>query len=141
MSPTVPAYQTSFSFSIRAEKLSFWQQRLLQFCAVVMPFSSVNTNATQRRNVVAASSFTHWPASRMPACMRHSAPAVCSLLQVVKGQIWTFDQTQSFPFAVFTPVRMTVIKLKSGGLWVHAPVAPTQVCSIDRPHTQLLECF
>jgi hypothetical protein len=42
--------------------------------------------------------------------------------------VWTFDQTQAFFFDVFTPVRMTVIKLKSGGLWVHAPVAPTQEC-------------
>eukprot|EP00775_Hariotina_reticulata_P008698 gene8698-8879_t len=48
--------------------------------------------------------------------------------EVVKGQIWTFEQTQAFFFDVFTPVRMTVIKLKSGGLWVHAPVAPTQEC-------------
>ncbi|GFH33280.1 uncharacterized protein HaLaN_32627, partial [Haematococcus lacustris] len=31
-------------------------------------------------------------------------------------------------FDVYTPVRMTVIKLKSGGLWVHAPVAPTEEC-------------
>jgi hypothetical protein len=50
-------------------------------------------------------------------------------VQVVKGQVWTFEQTQAFFFDVFTPVRMTVIKLKSGGLWVHAPVAPTQVGS------------
>ncbi|KAI8465795.1 MAG: hypothetical protein J3K34DRAFT_525046 [Monoraphidium minutum] len=49
--------------------------------------------------------------------------------EVVKGQVWTFDQTQSLDvFEVFTPVRMTVIKLKSGGLWVHAPVAPTDEC-------------
>ncbi|WIA12372.1 hypothetical protein OEZ85_012420 [Tetradesmus obliquus] len=48
--------------------------------------------------------------------------------EVVKGQVWTFEQTQAFFFDVFTPVRMTVIKLKSGGLWVHAPVAPTQEC-------------
>eukprot|EP00878_Enallax_costatus_P007051 GHUV01007390.1.p1 GENE.GHUV01007390.1~~GHUV01007390.1.p1 ORF type:complete len:359 (+),score=32.26 GHUV01007390.1:261-1337(+) len=48
--------------------------------------------------------------------------------EVVRGQVWTFEQTQAFFFDVFTPVRMTVIKLKSGGLWVHAPVAPTQEC-------------
>lgn len=48
--------------------------------------------------------------------------------EIEKGTMWTFEQTQSFPFAVFTPVRMTVIKLKSGGLWVHAPVAPTAEC-------------
>lgn len=27
-----------------------------------------------------------------------------------------------------TNIRMTVIKLKSGGLWVHAPIAPTKEC-------------
>lgn len=27
-----------------------------------------------------------------------------------------------------TNVRMTVVKLKSGGLWVHAPIAPTEEC-------------
>lgn len=63
----------------------------------------------------------------------HSTPSAPPTLntplhtQVVKGQIWTFEQTQAFFFDVFTPVRMTVIKLKSGGLWVHCPVAPTQV--------------
>jgi hypothetical protein len=63
------------------------------------------------------------------------------LLQVVKGQVWTFEQTQAFFFDVFTPVRMTVIKLKSGGLWVHAPVAPTQVQhSAVVEHTTLLHC-
>jgi hypothetical protein len=40
--------------------------------------------------------------------------------------VWTFEQTQALEnFSVYTPVRMTVIRLKSGGLWVHAPVAPT----------------
>ena len=47
--------------------------------------------------------------------------------QVVRGQVWTFEQTQAFFFDVYTPVRMTVIKLRSGGLWVHAPIAPTEV--------------
>ena len=27
---------------------------------------------------------------------------------------------------VCTTVRMTVVKLKTGGLWVHAPIAPTR---------------
>ena len=36
---------------------------------------------------------------------------------------------QSLGFSnVTTTVRMTVIKLASGGLWVHAPVAPTTEC-------------
>lgn len=38
------------------------------------------------------------------------------LVQVEKGSVWTFEQTQALElFNVFIPVRMTVIKLKSGG--------------------------
>jgi len=49
--------------------------------------------------------------------------------EVEKGSVWVFEQTQALEvFSVYTPVRMTVIKLKSGGLWVHAPVAPTAEC-------------
>lgn len=49
--------------------------------------------------------------------------------EIVKGMIWTFEQPQSLGFSnVTTNVRMVVIKLKSGGLWVHAPIAPTKEC-------------
>lgn len=47
--------------------------------------------------------------------------------EVVPGQIWTFDQLQGVLYVV-TPIRMTVVKLRSGGLLVYAPVAPTQEC-------------
>jgi hypothetical protein len=47
--------------------------------------------------------------------------------EVVPGQIWTFDQLQGILYVV-TPIRMTVIKLRSGGLLVYAPVAPTPEC-------------
>ncbi|PNX91447.1 hypothetical protein L195_g047578, partial [Trifolium pratense] len=47
----------------------------------------------------------------------------------VKGYIWLFEQEQALGFSsVSTNIRMTVIKLKSGGLWVHAPIAPTDEC-------------
>jgi hypothetical protein len=50
-------------------------------------------------------------------------------LQIEKGRIWTFEQEQALGFSnVATNTRMTVIKLKSGGLWVHAPIAPTGEC-------------
>jgi hypothetical protein len=40
-----------------------------------------------------------------------------------------FEQPQSLGFSnVTTNVRMTVVKLASGGLWCHAPVAPTAEC-------------
>ncbi|KXZ51187.1 hypothetical protein GPECTOR_13g674 [Gonium pectorale] len=49
--------------------------------------------------------------------------------EIERGVMWVFEQTQALElFNVYTPVRMTVIKLASGGLWVHAPVAPTDEC-------------
>lgn len=47
--------------------------------------------------------------------------------EVVKDQIWTFDQIQGILYVV-VPIRMTVIRLDSGGLLVYAPVAPTPEC-------------
>ncbi|CAM9718027.1 unnamed protein product [Chrysoparadoxa australica] len=47
--------------------------------------------------------------------------------EVVPGKIWTFDQAQGILY-VIVPVRMTVVKLEGGGLFVHAPVAPTKEC-------------
>jgi hypothetical protein len=43
---------------------------------------------------------------------------------IIKDTIWTHDQIQGV-VNVNVPVRQTVIRLKSGGLWVHNPVAPT----------------
>ncbi len=51
------------------------------------------------------------------------------LWQVEKGLIWMLEQEQALAFGnVTTNIRMTVIKLKSGGLWIHAPIAPTDEC-------------
>ncbi len=47
--------------------------------------------------------------------------------EVVKDTIWTFDQLQGILYVV-VPIRMTVIRLESGGLLVYAPVAPTPEC-------------
>ncbi|WP_193198332.1 DUF4336 domain-containing protein [Nostoc sp. MG11] len=47
--------------------------------------------------------------------------------EVVKDTIWTFDQLQGI-FYVVVPIRMTVVKLDDGGLFVYAPVAPTPEC-------------
>lgn len=62
------------------------------------------------------------------------------LLQAVKGSIWLFEQEQALGFSsVSTNIRMTVIKLKSGGLWVHAPIAPTKEC-IQVPFLIIITC-
>jgi hypothetical protein len=47
--------------------------------------------------------------------------------EVIKDQIWTFDQIQGI-FYVVVPIRMTVVKLHPTGLLVYAPVAPTAEC-------------
>ena len=47
--------------------------------------------------------------------------------EVVKDQIWTFDQIQGILYTI-VPIRMTIVKLEAGGLLVYAPVAPTREC-------------
>lgn len=47
--------------------------------------------------------------------------------EVVKDTIWTFDQLQGILYTV-VPIRMTVVKLKAGGLLIYAPIAPTAEC-------------
>jgi hypothetical protein len=47
--------------------------------------------------------------------------------EIVPDWIWTFEQLQGI-FYVVVPIRMTVVRLKDGGLLVYAPVAPTREC-------------
>ena len=47
--------------------------------------------------------------------------------ELISGRIWAFDQVQGVIY-VHVPVRMTVVKLDAGGLFVYAPVAPTTEC-------------
>lgn len=47
--------------------------------------------------------------------------------EVIPDTIWTFDQLQGVLYTV-VPIRMTVVKLTSGGLLVYAPIAPTREC-------------
>ena len=47
------------------------------------------------------------------------------ITEVVKGTVWTLDQVQGI-INVNVPVRGTVIRLKSGGLFINNPVAPTE---------------
>ena len=49
------------------------------------------------------------------------------LTEIVANQVWTLDQLQGV-INVNVPVRSTIIKLESGGLWINNPVAPTREC-------------
>ncbi|KAI5065054.1 hypothetical protein GOP47_0019749 [Adiantum capillus-veneris] len=68
--------------------------------------------------------FTGFPFPLGPFLERRT---ICK--EVDRERIWIFEQEQALGFSsVTTNIRMTVIKLKSGGLWVHAPIAPTKEC-------------
>lgn len=47
--------------------------------------------------------------------------------EVIKDTIWTFDQLHGILYTI-VPIRMTIVKLSTGGLLVYAPVAPTNEC-------------
>ena len=47
--------------------------------------------------------------------------------EAVPGKVWTFDQMLGV-FYVHVPIRMTVVAMEQGGLFVYAPVAPTREC-------------
>ena len=47
--------------------------------------------------------------------------------EIIPGKLWLFEQVQGI-FYVIVPIRMTVIKLASGGLMAFSPVAPTREC-------------
>jgi hypothetical protein len=49
------------------------------------------------------------------------------LIEIVPGKIWTFDQKFGI-LNVQVPLRMTVVKLSDGGLFVYNPVAATPEC-------------
>ena len=48
-------------------------------------------------------------------------------IEIVPGKIWTFDQKFGI-LNVQVPLRMTVIKLSTGGLFVYDPIAATPEC-------------
>ena len=41
--------------------------------------------------------------------------------------VWAFEQLLGI-YYVYVPIRMTVVRMESGGLFVYAPVAPTREC-------------
>ena len=64
-------------------------------------------------------------------CRMHSPSySACAPLQVERDRLWTFEQPQNLAFTnVHTTIRMTVVRLSSGGLFVYSPIAPTACVS------------
>ncbi len=55
--------------------------------------------------------------------------------EVERGTLWIFEQEQSLANSTSTNVRMTAIRLASGGIWIHAPIAPTRRAALLRPRS------
>ncbi|KAL0015664.1 hypothetical protein SO802_002733 [Lithocarpus litseifolius] len=97
--------------------------------SLVVPSASLATNTattttTTNRGGRFYFNFTGFPFPLGPFLNRSTIRT-----EAVKGCIWLFEQEQALGFSsVSTNIRMTIIKLKSGGLWVHAPIAPTEEC-------------
>ncbi|MFM2061479.1 MAG: hypothetical protein RLZZ507_1149 [Cyanobacteriota bacterium] len=68
-------------------------------------------------------SWPFWPA--LPLYPYGKRRTLCQ--EILKDTIWTFEQVQGILYTI-VPIRMTVIKLQSGGLLIYAPVAPTPEC-------------
>jgi hypothetical protein len=47
--------------------------------------------------------------------------------EVVPDWVWVLEQIQGVLYVV-TPIRMTVLRLETGGLMIYAPIAPTPEC-------------
>ncbi|TFI51104.1 DUF4336 domain-containing protein [Mastigocladus laminosus UU774] len=68
-------------------------------------------------------SWPFWPA--LPLYPYSKRQTHCN--EVVEDTIWTFDQLHGILYTI-VPIRMTVVRLETGGLLVYAPVAPTKEC-------------
>ncbi len=68
-------------------------------------------------------SWSFWPA--VPLYPYGRRRTLCR--EIVENSVWTFDQLQGILYAI-APIRMTVVRLETGGLLIYAPVAPTTEC-------------
>ncbi|KAE9612631.1 hypothetical protein Lal_00005858 [Lupinus albus] len=111
---------TTLCFHLKPKQL---QTRVLTNVVVA---SSINPTSVTTNN---ASSRFYFNFTGFPFPLGPFLNRITIRTEAVKGQIWLFEQEQALGFSsVSTNIRMTVIKLKSGGLWVHAPIAPTDEC-------------
>ena len=84
---------------------------------------SFSQQASHQRRDRSDRSWPWWPV--VPLYPYGQRPTL--MQEVVPERVWTFDQYQGI-FYVVVPIRMTIVRLQSGGLLVYAPVAPTPEC-------------
>jgi hypothetical protein len=100
-------------------------------CLTFPSFPSVAKSASTAALVVPSPPslpFTSWPLGKVAFSLLPLAGTSTRRATVeetiVPETLWTHDQIQGI-VNVNVPVRMTTIRLRDGGLWVHNPVAPT----------------
>ncbi|XP_039069345.1 uncharacterized protein LOC120215877 isoform X2 [Hibiscus syriacus] len=105
------------------------QQKDCNFSLVVASAGSGSTAVTAGSNSGGSANRFYFNITGFPFPLGPFLNRRTTRTEAVKGSIWLFEQEQALGFSsVSTNIRMTVIKLKSGGLWVHAPIAPTKEC-------------
>jgi hypothetical protein len=110
--------------------ISFHGGRQLGPYKLSMVLSNVQTKLTKDISLPESDRRYYWDLSKVAFSLLPIYPSVrrkTLIEEPVKGQIWTLDQLQGI-INVNVPVRAVVVKLKSGGLLIYNPVAPTQEC-------------
>ena len=72
--------------------------------------------------ITAESNWPLWPALPVAPYSRRK-----TIRREIGPGVWAFDQLIGI-YYVHVPIRMTVLRLESGGLFCYAPVAPTKEC-------------
>ncbi|KAJ8640441.1 hypothetical protein MRB53_017135 [Persea americana] len=115
--PPVGGFLKGFCFQSKPKS------RARDFISLVVASASTDSSSSARGGRFYLN-FTGFPFPLGPFLNRRTIRT-----EAVKDCIWLFEQEQALGFSsVSTNIRMTVIKLKSGGLWIHAPIAPTKEC-------------
>lgn len=86
---------------------------------------SAKPSIGEKEVVAAASSKSRFYANPFP--LKPYVPERKTVVRKIDEDIFAFEQEHGFA-NVSVNIRMTVVRLEDGGLWVHAPVAPTDEC-------------
>lgn len=92
---------------------------------MTVPAESINSIRIPAKDPALEFGLGKFAFSLLPLSPESSGRRKTILTEVVSEKIWTLDQVQGI-INVNVPVRCTIIKLESGGLWINNPVGPTK---------------
>lgn len=122
--PASKPASTSDSYPRRQKDVS--RRSILSRAATAVICGSATTSTMLPGPAVAEigpeSDWPLWPALPVAPYSRRK-----TIRREVGPGVWAFDQMIGI-YYVQVPIRMTVVEMKSGGLLVYAPVAPTKEC-------------